>query len=88
MRKPKSGNKTPAKAKAKPEPASGRERMRAYRERMKATGLRPVQHWVPDLRNPKVRERIRREAAQLDEHPETEELNAWLDAVLADADWT
>jgi hypothetical protein len=80
--------KAKSSAKAKRAPVSARDRVRAQRERMKAAGLRPVQHWVADLRDPKVRERIEREVAHLDEHPETEELSAWLDAVLADADWT
>ena len=30
--------------------------MASRRERLRAQGLRPVQHWVPDLRNPEVRE--------------------------------
>ncbi|MBZ0229284.1 MAG: DUF3018 family protein, partial [Bauldia sp.] len=33
---------------------------------------------------PKVREAIRREAALLDKHPETEAINEWLDAMLED----
>ncbi len=27
-------------------------RVRAYRERLRAQGLRPVQFWVPDVRSP------------------------------------
>ncbi len=37
----------------------------AVAERLRAEGLRPVQHWVPDLRDPRVREAIK-EIAQLD----------------------
>jgi hypothetical protein len=33
-------------------PKTPQERMRARRERLRAQGLRPVQHWVPDLRDP------------------------------------
>ena len=29
---------------------STREKVRAYRERMRARGLRPIQIWVPDTR--------------------------------------
>jgi hypothetical protein len=29
-----------------------RERVNAYRARMRAQGLRPVQIWVPDVRSP------------------------------------
>ena len=71
----------------KPKPArpkTAAERMRARRARLRAAGLRPVQHWVPDLRDPKVRAEIRREAALLDKHPDSDAIDAWLDAVLAD----
>jgi len=30
--------------------ASAREKMRRYRQRLRAAGLRPVQIWVPDTR--------------------------------------
>ncbi len=66
------------------QPKTAAERMRAYRARQRAKGLRPVQIWLPDMRNPKVREAIRREAALLDKHPETEAINEWLDAMLED----
>jgi hypothetical protein len=76
---------------AKPKHRSAKtagQRMSERRARLRAAGLRPVQFWVPDLRNPKVLAEIRREAAELDKHPETEGINAWLDAVIDDADWT
>ena len=72
----------PPKPKAKP--ASTAERMRAYRARQRAKGLRPVQYWVPDLRDPKVRKELEIQAALLDTHPETEAINDWLDAMLED----
>jgi hypothetical protein len=64
------------------------ERMRARRVRLRAAGLRPVQHWVPDLRNPKILAQIRREAEMLDKRPKNDVLDAWLDAVLADIEWS
>ncbi|MFO1100145.1 MAG: antitoxin MazE family protein [Xanthobacteraceae bacterium] len=65
-----------------------RERMQARRERLRAQGLRPVQHWVPDLRNARVRAAIRREAAQLARHPDNAALDDWLDAVRDAGDWS
>ena len=38
----------------KAKPRTPRERMASRRERLRAQGLRPVQYWVPDLRDPKV----------------------------------
>lgn len=37
-------------------------RMAAYRQRMRAAGLRPVQIWVPDTRSPDFAETYRRQA--------------------------
>jgi hypothetical protein len=73
----------PAKPRQK-EVTTASERMRAYRARQRAAGLRPVQHWVPDMRNPKVRKEIERQAGLLDEYPETEAINDRLDAMLED----
>jgi hypothetical protein len=42
-----------------------REKARAYRARMRAKGLRPVQRWAPDTRSPEFVERARRECAAL-----------------------
>jgi len=67
---------------------SAAERMRSYRERQRANGLRPVQYWVPDMRDPKVREEIRREAAMLSRHPDNAVIDAWIDTVLDPADWS
>lgn len=68
-------------------PKSARERMQARRERLRAQGLRPVQHWVPDLRDARVRAAIRREAALLPRHPDNTTLDDWLDAVRDANDW-
>ncbi|MEJ0011628.1 MAG: antitoxin MazE family protein [Bauldia sp.] len=57
------------------------ERMRARRKRLRASGLRLVQFWVPDMRNPKVRAQIRREVAALSKHPENDAIDAWIEAV-------
>ncbi len=63
------------------------QRMAARRARLRAQGLRPVQHWVPDLRNPRVRAEIRREAAMMAKHPEDAAINDWLDAIRDPDDW-
>lgn len=58
-----------------------RRRMQALRDRRLAQGLRPVQHWVPDLRQPAVREAIAREAALLHLHPENAAIDHWIETV-------
>jgi len=43
------------------------ENVRNHRERYRAQGLRPVQFWVPDIRNQSFRETIQHEAALIAE---------------------
>jgi hypothetical protein len=45
---------------SQPKPSS-KERVRAYRERMRAKGLRPVTLWVLDTRKPEVRAELKRQ---------------------------
>jgi len=66
---------------------TARERMRARRERLRRRGLRPVQHWVPDLRDPRVRAQIRREAALLPRHPDNAAVDDWIDAAFDWGEW-
>lgn len=68
-------------------PKTAQERMSARRKRLRAQGLRPVQHWVPDLRNPRVRAEIRREAALLARHPENDAIDDWIEAVYDWSEW-
>lgn len=76
-------------AKPKPTgPRSARERMQARRERLRQQGLRPVQHWVPDLRNPKVRADLRRQGRLLAKHPENDAIDDWIEAAIDPRDWS
>jgi hypothetical protein len=63
---------------------TAQERMSARRRRLRAKGLRPVQHWVPDLRDPRVRADLRRQGRLLGQHPENAAVDAWIEAVY---DW-
>jgi hypothetical protein len=68
-------------------PKTARERMSARRKRLRAQGLRPVQHWVPDLRDPRVVAEIRREAALLAKHPDNAAIDDWIDASYDWSEW-
>jgi hypothetical protein len=76
----------PAKPKAS-RPKTAQQRMQARRARLRAQGLRPVQHWVPDLRNPRVRAAIRREAALLARHPDNAAIDDWIEAAYDWSEW-
>lgn len=63
---------------------TGAQRTAAYRERLRARGLRQIQLIVPE-----IREQIRRDAEKLKGHPSNAEIEPFLDAALADIEgWT
>ncbi len=64
-------------------------KMQEYRDRLRVRGLRPLQIWVPDTRDPRVRSRVRRQARFLFRQPSDPEIERFLDGNLADIDgWT
>jgi hypothetical protein len=71
----------------KPKPRTPQQRMAARRKRLRAQGMRPVQHWVPDLRDPKVRAEIRREGALLARHPENDAIDRWIEDIYDWSEW-
>ena len=74
---------TPKKSK----PRTPQQRMASRRERLRAQGLRPVQHWVPDLRNPKVLAELHREIKLMAQHPENDAIDAWNEAAYDWSEW-
>ncbi len=76
----------PTKSKTK-RPKTPRERMSTRRKHLRARGLRPVQHWIPDLRNPRVLAEVRREAALLAQHPDNAAIDDWIDAAYDWSEW-
>lgn len=71
----------------KPKPKTPRQRMQARRERLRAQGLRPVQYWVPDLRDPKVRADLRRQAKLLARPVEGGALDDWIEQAYDWDEW-
>ena len=71
----------------KPKPQTPAQRMASRRARLRAQGLRPVQHWVPDLRDPKILAEIRREGEMLSKHPDNAAIDDWLDLMRDPDDW-
>lgn len=67
------------------EPRTPQQRMASRRARLRAQGLRPVQHWVPDLRDPKVQAELRRQAKLMAQHSENDAIDAWNEAAY---DWS
>jgi len=65
------------------------ERVRKYRDALRASGLRPVQIWVPDTSRPGFADECRRQAALVAHADAADpELSDFMDAALADGeDW-
>ena len=59
--------------------------MRARRQRLRAQGLRPVQYWVPDLRDPKVRADLLRQGRLLARHAGNRDIDRWIEQNI---EWT
>lgn len=68
-------------------PQSERERTEAYRGRMRALGLRPVQVWVPDIHRPGFAEEVRRQLALVRRQAEEGEALDFIEAAQDTRDW-
>jgi hypothetical protein len=60
---------------------SSRKKVRAYRERMRQQGLRPIQIWVPDLRAPGFPAEAHRQSMAVAHSPHAQDDQAFIDAV-------
>jgi len=67
---------------SKPKPS--RTKVRQYRERLRARGLRPIQIWVPDVRAPSFRLEAHRQSLAVAASAHAHEDQAFIDAV---SDW-
>ena len=69
-------------------PSSGplevRDRVRGYRARMRAAGLRPIQIWVPDTRSPAFRAEAHRQSLAVARSGDADVDQAFIDAVSDD----
>jgi hypothetical protein len=63
------------------EAESTRKKVRAYRERLRARGLRPVQIWLPDVRSPEFQAEAHRQSLAVARSPHAAEDQAFVDAV-------
>jgi len=64
--------------------ASTRERVREYRRRLRAQGLRPIQIWVPDVRAPEFAAEAHRQSAAIAASEHEADDQAFVDAITVD----
>ena len=62
---------------------SSREKARAYRERMRASGFRPIQFWAPDTRTAAFRAEAHRQSVAVarSAHEHEDQDQAFIDAI-------
>lgn len=68
-------------------PTSGPERARRYREKLRRSGLRQVQIWVPDTRDAEFAAECRRQSTLLRDDPQEREVLDWIEAVSDTRGW-
>lgn len=64
------------------------ERVKRYRDGLRAAGLRPVQIWVPDTRRPGFAEECRCQSLLLRDDPHEQEILDGIEAVADTEGWT
>lgn len=64
---------------------TAQEKMRSYRARLKAQGLRPIQIWVPDIRSPAFLAEAQRQSKLVSRRHKSE--GEVLDFIEAAFDW-
>ncbi|GMV06914.1 MAG: antitoxin MazE [Gemmatimonadota bacterium] len=60
-----------------------RDKVRAYRERLRRQGMRPVQIWVPDVRSPAFQVEAHRQSAAVARSEREADDQAFIDSVSA-----
>jgi len=68
-------------------PSSVVRRVKNYREKLHAAGLRPLQIWVPDTRRPGFAEECRRQSLSLRDDPAEREIAAWVEKAADIEGW-
>ena len=60
---------------------SSRDKVKAYRERLRQQGLRPIQIWVPDVRSPAFAAEAHRQSLVIASSSHAKEDQDFIDAV-------
>jgi hypothetical protein len=72
------------KKKARPRPKSSRDRVRAYRAKLRKQGMKPIQIWVPDVNSPEFARAAHEQSRAVARSKYAKEDQAWVDAVSSD----
>jgi len=67
--------------------ASTAERVKQHRDGLRRAGLRPVQLWVPDTRNPEFKAQCRHQCEILRDDTHEQEILAWIEKASDTEGW-
>jgi len=67
-------------------PKSSRDKVRAYRERLRRQGLRPIQVWVPDVRSRAFKAEAHRQSAAVAQSAHAREDQEFIDSISDSVD--
>jgi Protein of unknown function (DUF3018) len=60
---------------------ANKTKVKAYRDRLRAQGLRPIQIWVPDTRSPEFAREAKRQSLLIANSPGDADDQAFIDSV-------
>ena len=63
------------------------QKMRQYRERLKASGLRPIQLWVPDVRSQKIINEVRKQSVRVSSDSKEPDIMKLVESVMDHEGW-
>ena len=65
-------------------PKRTKSKMQRYRERLRASGLRPIQIWVPDTRAPGFAAEVKAQSLRVSRHRSSREALDFIEAAFED----
>ena len=78
---PESNRRVESTMSTAPRPRSSRDKVQAYRDRLRAQGLRPIQIWVPDARSPAFAAEAHRQSLAVARSPQAAADQDFVEAV-------
>jgi hypothetical protein len=63
------------------------QKMKEYRSRLRASGLRPIQLWVPDVRSQKIINEIRKQSLRVSSDPQDSNIMDFVESVMDQDGW-
>ena len=63
------------------------QKMKEYRSRLRALGLRPIQIWIPDVRSKKIIDEIRKQSLRVSTDSQDAHIMDFVESVMDQEGW-